>query len=115
MGFEDYIILEAYDRFGGRLKSIDNFHDEVPLDVGAEWIHASNEQMVKDKLLFQDQNEIDQGLAPSEFIKYQPEFVRKQVLFAGEHTSEQYFSLVPDTAMEGRRAAVEALLGQSKF
>jgi monoamine oxidase len=44
----------------------------VPLDLGAEWIHHSNEQMVKDLIVFQDS--IDQGLAPSEFIKYQPQW-----------------------------------------
>jgi len=30
------VVLEASDRFSGRLKSTGNFHDEVPLDIGAE-------------------------------------------------------------------------------
>ena len=72
-GCDNFIVLEASDRIGGRLKSVDNFHDDVPLDVGAEWIHASNEQIVKDMLVFQD-DDVEKDLAPSEFVKYQPQF-----------------------------------------
>ncbi|NQX91319.1 MAG: FAD-dependent oxidoreductase [Flavobacteriales bacterium] len=36
----DFEIIEASSNYGGRLKRADNFVD-VPLDLGAEWIHAS--------------------------------------------------------------------------
>mmetsp|Transcript_24561 Transcript_24561/g.36038 ORF Transcript_24561/g.36038 Transcript_24561/m.36038 type:complete len:409 (-) Transcript_24561:108-1334(-) len=73
MGIDDYVVLEASDRYGGRLKSNDDLHTEVPLDVGAEWIHASDERMVKDMLVFPHDESKD--LLPSDFIKYQPEWV----------------------------------------
>ena len=34
------------------------------------------------------------------------------ILFAGEHTSAKYSSMVTGAAMEGRRAAVEAVSGR---
>lgn len=34
----DYQILEATDRYGGRLKKVEGFAD-FPIDIGAEWIH----------------------------------------------------------------------------
>ncbi|BDX08297.1 flavin monoamine oxidase family protein [Planctobacterium marinum] len=37
----DFIILEATDRFGGRLKKDTEFTD-VPIDLGAEWIHTAS-------------------------------------------------------------------------
>lgn len=73
MGFENYVILEASDRFGGRLKSNDSLLSDISLDVGAEWIHASDERMVKDILIFPHDDSKD--LLPSEFIKYQPEWI----------------------------------------
>lgn len=72
MKVENFIVLEASDRIGGRLKKTDDIHNDVPLDVGAEWIHSKDEQVVKDILVF-DAGE-DDGLQPSEFIKYQPDF-----------------------------------------
>ena len=72
MGLENYIILEASDRIGGRLKQVEakTFHDEVPLDIGAEWIHSKDEQIVKDILVFPP--DADKDLQPSEFLNYAP-------------------------------------------
>lgn len=42
-----YTILEATDRYGGRLKASHDFAD-VPLDLGAEWIH--NQDRILDTL-----------------------------------------------------------------
>ena len=36
----DYIILEATDRYGGRLKK-DTTLADFPIDLGAEWIHSN--------------------------------------------------------------------------
>jgi monoamine oxidase len=36
----DYIILEATDRYGGRLKK-DTTLADFPIDIGAEWIHSN--------------------------------------------------------------------------
>jgi len=74
MGLENYIILEASDRIGGRLKQVEAkiFHDEVPLDIGAEWIHSKDEQIVKDVLVFPP--DADKDLQPSEFLNYAPNF-----------------------------------------
>eukprot|EP00928_Gymnodinium_smaydae_P062216 TRINITY_DN46128_c0_g1_i1.p1 TRINITY_DN46128_c0_g1~~TRINITY_DN46128_c0_g1_i1.p1 ORF type:complete len:386 (+),score=59.47 TRINITY_DN46128_c0_g1_i1:42-1199(+) len=68
MGIEDFVVLEAGSTFGGRCKASIDFHSDVPLDLGAEWIHAPNEQVVKDMLVFPAEEALD----PSEFIKYQP-------------------------------------------
>lgn len=38
-----------------------------------------------------------------------------RLVFAGEHTSRNFFSLVPGAAMEGRRAAVEAVTGKATW
>ena len=35
----DYLILEATDRYGGRLKK-DTTLADFPIDIGAEWIHS---------------------------------------------------------------------------
>ncbi|CAK0864280.1 unnamed protein product [Prorocentrum cordatum] len=70
LGIEDFIVLEAGETFGGRLKSAFDFHEDVPLELGAEWIHASNGDVVKDMLVFP----VDEGLEASEFIKYQPKW-----------------------------------------
>jgi len=79
MGVKNYIVLEATDRIGGRLKQTDNLHNDVPLDMGAEWIHYTNEQVVKDMLVFDEEGRKQalaamEGLEPTEFIKYQPNF-----------------------------------------
>ena len=71
MGFDNYEVLEGSDRVGGRLKAAENFHEEVPLDLGAEWIHFSDERVVKDMLVFKE--DIEKGLSASEFIRYKPQ------------------------------------------
>ncbi|MEO0338966.1 MAG: FAD-dependent oxidoreductase, partial [Bacteroidota bacterium] len=35
----DYEIIEASDRFGGRVKKLEGFVD-FPIDLGAEWLHT---------------------------------------------------------------------------
>ncbi|WP_461587937.1 flavin monoamine oxidase family protein [Winogradskyella sp.] len=42
----DYQIIEATDRYGGRLKKIEGFAD-FPMDIGAEWIHNKPEILNK--------------------------------------------------------------------
>eukprot|EP00588_Corethron_pennatum_P014332 CAMPEP_0194277274 /NCGR_PEP_ID=MMETSP0169-20130528/9636_1 /TAXON_ID=218684 /ORGANISM="Corethron pennatum, Strain L29A3" /LENGTH=394 /DNA_ID=CAMNT_0039021201 /DNA_START=31 /DNA_END=1211 /DNA_ORIENTATION=+ len=78
LGVKDYVILEASERIGGRLKSCNDLHHEFPLDLGAEWIHDKNERMVKDMLVFKPDKDSDddnsKDLLPEDFIKYQPEF-----------------------------------------
>jgi len=84
MGVENYLVLEASDRIGGRLKKTDMLHEEVPLDVGAEWIHEPDGQLLKDMLVYNEdsilegQDDVGLGLEPSEFIKYSPEFFFRQ-------------------------------------
>jgi len=70
LGVTDYVVLEASETFGGRLKSRAGFHDEVQLELGAEWIHSKKGDVVKDMLVFP----ADEGLEESEFIKYQPQW-----------------------------------------
>ena len=36
----DYTILEATDRYGGRLKK-DTILADFPIDIGAEWLHSA--------------------------------------------------------------------------
>ncbi len=84
MGVKNYIVLEATDRIGGRLKMTDTFHDEIPLDLGAEWIHSPNEKIVGDMLAFGDEEDGNStrntgASEPSEYIKYRPRiFLRKK-------------------------------------
>jgi len=35
-----YEIIEASDRYGGRIKKSDDLADGIPVDLGAEWIHT---------------------------------------------------------------------------
>jgi len=70
LGVTDYVVLEASGTFGGRLKSKPGFHDEVHLELGAEWIHSHKGDVVKDMLVFP----AEEGLEESEFIKYQPQW-----------------------------------------
>lgn len=88
LGVDDYVVLEASDRVGGRLKRTSNdpdstgFQTPVPLDLGAEWIHAADERMVKDLLVFP--HDAEKELLPEEFVKYQPSWT-----FASNGCSDQ--------------------------
>ena len=55
----DYQILEATDRYGGRLKKIEGFAD-FPIDIGAEWIH--NKPQILNKLKGKKGNEVTKEL-----------------------------------------------------
>ncbi len=57
----DYIILEATNRYGGRLKK-DTTLADFPIDIGAEWLHSS--PLVLNKLKGKNGNEIDESLIP---------------------------------------------------
>jgi flavin-dependent dehydrogenase len=46
----DYQVLEAYHDFGGRIRQMDDFIDDLPLDMGPEWIHV-DPKVLKDLLL----------------------------------------------------------------
>jgi len=64
----DCTILEASDSFGGRVQELPagDFVD-VPLDLGAEWIHV-NPRVLQDMLLFDDEVDV-------ETIVYQPQTI----------------------------------------
>jgi len=57
----DYLILEATDRYGGRLKK-DTTLADFPIDIGAEWIHSNPKvlNIIKGKT----GNQIDEELIP---------------------------------------------------
>lgn len=57
----DYEILEATERFGGRIKK-DSLLADFPIDVGAEWIHSN--PVVLNILKGKKGNEIDEELIP---------------------------------------------------
>ena len=57
----EYIILEATDRYGGRLKRDTTFAD-FPIDIGAEWLHSA--PITLNKLKGKQGNEIDEELIP---------------------------------------------------
>ncbi len=57
----EYIILEATDRYGGRLKK-DTTLADFPIDVGAEWIHSA--PITLNKLKGKKGDEIDEELIP---------------------------------------------------
>ncbi|GFH49946.1 hypothetical protein CTEN210_06422 [Chaetoceros tenuissimus] len=72
MGVENYTILEASDCFGGRIKKATGFVEDIPLDIGAEWIHSPNHDIVNDILVFKPkENDV---LTSQDFLKYQPTF-----------------------------------------
>jgi len=57
----DYKILEASDRYGGRLKKNTTLAD-FPIDIGAEWIHSA--PIVLNKMKGKAGSEIDEELIP---------------------------------------------------
>jgi monoamine oxidase len=57
----DYLILEAADRYGGRLKK-DTTLADFPIDIGAEWIHSA--PIVLNKLKGKAGDQIDEELIP---------------------------------------------------
>jgi len=57
----DYVILEATDRYGGRLKK-DTTLADFPIDVGAEWLHSA--PITLNKLKGKRGSEIDEALIP---------------------------------------------------
>ncbi len=57
----EYIILEATDRYGGRLKK-DTTLADFPIDLGAEWIHSNPK--VLNALKGKKENQIDEELIP---------------------------------------------------
>ena len=57
----DYLILEASDRYGGRLKK-DTMLADFPIDIGAEWIHSA--PIVLNKLKSKAGEQIDEELIP---------------------------------------------------
>ena len=74
MGVKNFVVLEASDRIGGRLKMTEKFGGVPPLDVGAEWIHKKNGQITRDMLVYHDEHELNE----SEFIQYKPQWYFKQ-------------------------------------
>ncbi len=57
----DYEIIEATDRYGGRLKKAEGFAD-FPIDLGAEWIH--NLPQILNRLKGKPGNEVEEVLIP---------------------------------------------------
>ncbi len=57
----DYIILEATDRYGGRLKK-DTTLADFPIDIGAEWIHS--DPVVLNVLKGKVGNKVEEELIP---------------------------------------------------
>ena len=57
----DYIILEATDRYGGRLKK-DTTLADFPIDLGAEWIHSNPK--VLNVLKGKKGDEVEEDLIP---------------------------------------------------
>lgn len=61
----DYEILEATERYGGRIKK-DSLLADFPIDVGAEWIHSN--PVVLNILKGKKGNEIDEELIPYHLV-----------------------------------------------
>lgn len=57
----DYLILEATNRYGGRLKK-DTTLADFPIDIGAEWIHSA--PIVLNKLKGKKGEKIDEEIIP---------------------------------------------------
>lgn len=59
----DYELLEASSVYGGRVKQLPAgaFLDDVPLDVGAEWIHVQP-HILQDLLLFENETVTDETI-----------------------------------------------------
>ncbi len=57
----DYVILEATNRYGGRLKK-DTTLADFPIDIGAEWIHSS--PLVINVIKGKSGSEVDEELIP---------------------------------------------------
>lgn len=57
----DYVILEATNRYGGRLKK-DTTLADFPIDIGAEWLHSA--PITLNKLKGKRGDKIDEALTP---------------------------------------------------
>jgi monoamine oxidase len=65
-----YTLLEAdVVHYGGRMRQTNDFMDELPLDLGAEWIHVMP-RILQDFILFEEDKE---GAASIPIITYQPQ------------------------------------------
>jgi monoamine oxidase len=69
LGVENYEILEAHAYYGGRVQEMNDFCD-VPLDLGAEWIHVQP-RVLQDLLLVESDKK--KVAASIKFIQYQPQ------------------------------------------
>lgn len=77
LGVQDYVLLEASPKLGGRVQEMDATFADVPLDLGAEWIHV-DPRVRQDLLLFDSD---DDPVVTDETINYQPQSIR---LFWGD-------------------------------
>lgn len=70
-----FILLEASDRFGGRVQRDEEFiGDGVHLDVGAEWLHTTRDASVlKELLLIEEDRKKAEDFIKEEMIVYKPE------------------------------------------
>ena len=73
----DYIILEATNRYGGRLKK-DTTLADFPIDIGAEWLHSA--PITLNKLKGKRGTEIDEELIPYHWTAQQAGTVKNTKL-----------------------------------
>ncbi|KAL3899508.1 MAG: hypothetical protein SGARI_006441, partial [Bacillariaceae sp.] len=72
-GLENVRILEARSEFGGRTQQFDDF--DVPLDLGAEWIHVQPNVLGRMLLPLDDDDNSDSNPPLPTTIRYQPQTI----------------------------------------
>ena len=89
----DYLILEATDRFGGRLKK-DTTLADFPIDMGAEWIHSNPK--VLNVIKGNSNSEIDEDLIPYQ-LTVASNWDGKQLSPASNSYLKLYYSFMPES------------------
>ncbi|XP_069942539.1 uncharacterized protein [Cherax quadricarinatus] len=81
-GIDDLVVLEAQDRIGGRVHTVD--HGEYHLEMGAQWIHGEEGNVVfqwasENSLVDQEMSLLQTGAGNTVFVRQDGETVEEEV------------------------------------
>ena len=89
----DYLILEATDRYGGRLKK-DTTLADFPIDLGAEWIHSNPK--VLNVLKGKKGDEVEEDLIPYH-LERSVKWDGKQLKAVTQNYRDSYYNFMPES------------------
>ena len=89
----DYLILEATDRYGGRLKK-DTTLADFPIDIGAEWIHSHPN--VLNVLKGKKGDEVEEDLIPYH-LEQSVKWDGKELKAVSQNYRDSYYNFMPES------------------